>query len=232
MTLWRRVILALAFLLTAHPVAGASTFDGLRVYIVLIDGLGASLLSANLTPTLWRLAHRGTFYPHGRAVMPTLTNPNHASIMTGVYPQAHGIVANRWLDGEIGQATAARAVETRTIFTAAAMSAERPRTAGIFGKASSRGSSRTARRSGRRIIWADPQEEAGSDLRTMDEMLRTIGAEDPAFAFVALGDLDRRAHAFGPDSPGSARGACRRRPGGRPAWRRFSRSASSGQSRS
>jgi arylsulfatase A-like enzyme len=137
--------------------------------------------------------------------MPTLTNPNHASILTGVYAQAHGIIANRWWDGRTGAALDQSAlIETRTIFTVAAASPERPRTAGIFGKAKLArlfASAATQRSPDR--LWGDSDEASGaeSDRRTMDEVLRTIAAEDPAFVFVNLGDVDRRSHSFGPRSP-------------------------------
>src|SRR5262249_54142231 len=69
-----------------------------RVVVVLIDGLDASRMGPELMPTVWSLAHghggSATFYPHGRAVMPTVTNTNHASILTGTHPAAHGIVGN------------------------------------------------------------------------------------------------------------------------------------------
>ena len=35
----------------------------------------------------------------------------------------------------------------------------------------------------------------------MDELLRTLGTADPALVFVALPDVDRTSHLFGPDSP-------------------------------
>src|SRR6266481_8267297 len=80
----------------------AAAADRPRVYVVLVDGLDASLVNDQLTPTLWHLIHggreRATFYPQGRAVMPTVTNTNHASLMTAAYAAAHGIIGNNLWD--------------------------------------------------------------------------------------------------------------------------------------
>src|SRR5262249_43406911 len=92
----RGVVLFAAFLGILLP--GVARSDRTRVVIVLIDGLDASLVGPELMPTVWSLAHGqagwAMFYPHGSAVMPTVTNTNHASILTGTYASAHGIVGN------------------------------------------------------------------------------------------------------------------------------------------
>ena len=205
MKLRQRAILSLALMVLGCAAESAAGSLGPRVYIVLIDGLGADQVAAERSPTLWRLAHSGTFYPHGHAVMPTLTNPNHASIVTGVYVQAHGIIANRgWADGEVAALDQSTLIEAQTIFTLAATSPGHPRTAGIFGKAKlARLFASAETQHAPDPLWGDADEEsgAGSDRRTMDEVLRTIVAEDPAFVFVNLGDVDRRSHAYGPASP-------------------------------
>src|SRR5262249_38071515 len=113
-----------------------------HVYVVLFDGLDAGRMGEMLMPTLWQLAHGGfgpaTYYPRGRAVMSAVTNPNHASVMTGVYPAAHGVVGNLLWDRTAGHAIegseTAVHLEVETLFTV--MKAERPRarTAALFGK--------------------------------------------------------------------------------------------------
>ncbi|MGH7898939.1 MAG: alkaline phosphatase family protein, partial [Candidatus Binatia bacterium] len=181
-----------------------------RVYVVLIDGLDARVVSADATPALWQLSRSGTFYPRGRAVMPTVTNTNHVSIVTGAYPEAHGITGNRYWNGtKVAALDSGDLIEVETLFTVARTSRKPIRTAGIFGKtklAELFGEAGTQRSP--HHVWADRQTESedeskhrGSDRRTMDEMLRTIAAEDPDFVFVNLGDVDRRSHVVGPRSP-------------------------------
>jgi phosphonoacetate hydrolase len=58
-------------------------------------------LAAGVLPTVarWR---RGGFYALAEAAMPTFTNPNNLSIVTGAPPSVHGISGNFALDRETG----------------------------------------------------------------------------------------------------------------------------------
>jgi hypothetical protein len=198
----------------------ARTADAaVRVYIVLIDGLDARFVNAELTPTLWALGHGGkdhaTFYPDARAVMPSVTNTNHAAIMTAAYAGAHGIVGNALSDRQPGHLPAssefARFLEVETLFTV--IENDRPAlvTAGLFGKSRLVNLFADVPRQQRRpdVLWGDALTETepfdaragfGSDQRTMDEVLRTIAVHDPQFMFAALPDVDRTGHLCGPDA--------------------------------
>lgn len=69
------------------------------VILVSLDGFAAQFLDAGVTPTIARLAAEGVHAPLGMVpVFPTKTFPNHYSIVTGVYPEGHGIVANSMYD--------------------------------------------------------------------------------------------------------------------------------------
>ena len=73
-----------------------------RVIIISIDGLAAFYwrdAQARL-PTLRRLAERGVVAAGMEAVFPTTTWPTHVSLVTGVSPSAHGVVANHILNRE------------------------------------------------------------------------------------------------------------------------------------
>ena len=75
------------------PVATAQTTpDKTRVYVVVLDGLRPDEVA--LMPFLSSLAADGTFYQQARAVMVAETIPNHVAMVTGVYPDRSGIVAN------------------------------------------------------------------------------------------------------------------------------------------
>ncbi|MGH9373638.1 MAG: alkaline phosphatase family protein, partial [Vicinamibacterales bacterium] len=60
----------------------------------MIDGLRPDSINAVDTPTLERIRTEGVEYVHSHAVFPTSTRINAASLSTGTYPAAHGIVGN------------------------------------------------------------------------------------------------------------------------------------------
>ena len=50
------------------------------------------------TPNLHQVARQGVRARHMIPVNPTLTLPNHQSIMTGLWPESHGMVSNNFYD--------------------------------------------------------------------------------------------------------------------------------------
>lgn len=53
-------------------------------------------------PFISSLARCGVHSPNGMTpVFPSLTFPNHYSIVTGLYPESHGIVSNSFYDPEL-----------------------------------------------------------------------------------------------------------------------------------
>ena len=77
---------------------------GHRVIVISIDGFAAFYWSdphARL-PTLRRLAERGVVAAGVETVFPSTTWPTHVSLMTGVSPRAHGVVANHVLNRRTG----------------------------------------------------------------------------------------------------------------------------------
>ena len=55
-------------------------------------------LERGLMPALQGMLDRGGVYKTGRGCMPSLTNPNNLSIVTGVPPSLHGIAGNHFFD--------------------------------------------------------------------------------------------------------------------------------------
>src|SRR5229473_3414119 len=74
--------------------------DGHRVIVISIDGLAAFYWSdpQARVPTLRRLAERGAVASGVETVFPSTTWPTHVSLVTGVSPRAHGVVANHILN--------------------------------------------------------------------------------------------------------------------------------------
>lgn len=71
--------------------------------IVSIDGLRADYLDRGLTPHLLAISKKGLRAKSMKPVFPTLTFPNHWALMTGLYVESHGIVANNFWDPYTGQ---------------------------------------------------------------------------------------------------------------------------------
>ena len=90
-------ILALLCLTAAKPCSAAS--DRL-VVLISVDGLASYFLDdpkASL-PTLRKLAAEGARAEKMEASIPTVTWPNHTTLVTGVSPGRHGVLANSYWD--------------------------------------------------------------------------------------------------------------------------------------
>lgn len=77
-----------------------SGFSRPPLILVSLDGFRAEYLKvhgSNL-PVINKLRNSGTTTPYMRPVYPTKTFPNHYSIVTGLYPESHGIVDNKMYD--------------------------------------------------------------------------------------------------------------------------------------
>lgn len=72
------------------------------VLLVSIDGFRADYLERGLTPNMARIAREGVRAEWMTPSYPSLTFPNHYSIVTGLHPDGHGIVHNSMRDAELG----------------------------------------------------------------------------------------------------------------------------------
>jgi predicted AlkP superfamily pyrophosphatase or phosphodiesterase len=72
------------------------------VIVISLDAFGASLLQDPLlsVPTLRALMKGGSFARSMQPVNPTVTWPNHTSMVTGVTPAKHGLIANGQISGQ------------------------------------------------------------------------------------------------------------------------------------
>ena len=69
-----------------------------RVLIISFDALRPDMVTPELMPNLCRFASEGTRFPEARSSFPTETRVNQTSLVTGCYPERHGIVGNRFQD--------------------------------------------------------------------------------------------------------------------------------------
>ena len=74
------------------------TLDKPYVVLVSFDGFRHDYLSRYDTPNFDRVANTGAWADALIPVYPSLTFPSHYSIATGLYPERHGIVGNRFFD--------------------------------------------------------------------------------------------------------------------------------------
>lgn len=93
--------------------AGLEAPAGHPLILISIDGYRADYLDRGHSPVLAALAGDGVRAKGLRPVFPTLTYPNHYTIVTGRYPDEHGIVNNTMHDPILGDFTPAnRAANT------------------------------------------------------------------------------------------------------------------------
>jgi predicted AlkP superfamily pyrophosphatase or phosphodiesterase len=99
--MWRAAFIGLFCLAGVSMAAAATTTETDRrasvTILVSIDGFRADYIERGLTPTLSALAKGGVTGPM-RPSFPTKTYASHYSIVTGLHPDRHGIVGNRFED--------------------------------------------------------------------------------------------------------------------------------------
>ncbi len=75
------------------------SLDGFRAEYLNRTRLDGSLKKA--APTLNCLAQRGVSTPYMMPSYPTVTFPNHITIVTGLYPESHQIILNSFFDPDL-----------------------------------------------------------------------------------------------------------------------------------
>ncbi|MEI8326005.1 MAG: ectonucleotide pyrophosphatase/phosphodiesterase [Betaproteobacteria bacterium] len=88
---------------TADPAAQRTALDRpTPLILVSIDGFRSDYLQRGVTPVLSRLAKDGVTATRGmRPSFPSITFPNHYTLVTGLTPDRHGIVNNTMTDASI-----------------------------------------------------------------------------------------------------------------------------------
>ncbi len=86
----------------AVPPAPSVPLGQQRVILISLDGFRADYLDRGRSPNLKRLADRGVRAEWLTPAFPTKTFPNHYTIVTGLYPEHHGVVANSMRDPALG----------------------------------------------------------------------------------------------------------------------------------
>jgi len=88
--------LAPFLLLWIVPSTAAATARAEHVVVIGMDGLTPEGIVKAEVPNIRKLMARGAHTLHARAVMPTVSSPNWASILMGAGPEQHGVTSNDW----------------------------------------------------------------------------------------------------------------------------------------
>ena len=75
---------------------------GRKVVMISVDGLRFDMLSTHLTPNLVAMGRNGSMLPL-EPQFPSLTFPNHYTLVTGLLPAEHGIIGNRFMNWRTGK---------------------------------------------------------------------------------------------------------------------------------
>lgn len=86
----------------APPALAAARRPAHPVILISVDGLRADYLQRGNTPNINALAARGVTTTAMRPSFPSLTFPNHYTLVTGLRPDRHGVVNNTMRDAELG----------------------------------------------------------------------------------------------------------------------------------
>jgi predicted AlkP superfamily pyrophosphatase or phosphodiesterase len=200
--MFRVVFACLALVLSACATAPAPSLEARRdrplTILISIDGFHPDYLTRAATPTLSALAADGATGPM-RPSFPTVTFPNHYTLVTGLHPDRHGIVGNAFNDARLGRFSMA-SKETGWWDQAEPIwvTAEK---AGLTAATLFWPGSETEIAGVRPTHWLPFDQSMEGDAR-VDRLLQWIdGPESPDFATLYFDIVDTAGHRNGPDAP-------------------------------
>src|SRR5437879_8150602 len=220
-----RIVVVLAYLLaSALSAPAAAPPPPPHVYLVIVDGLDARLADAAHMPRLFDVvahepAHSSVFVG-AHAVMPARTNPNHATLLTGAYADAHGVRGDvdwsRTRAGPPEMLEDAALIEVETLFTVAETTAPSLVTLGVVGKPKLARlcAAVPGRQHAPDVLWSperlppERREVASGyspDGETIGAVLALAAEAEPDLVVMNLCDVDGAGHAHGPESAEYAR---------------------------
>jgi predicted AlkP superfamily pyrophosphatase or phosphodiesterase len=204
----RRVVLVLLLLVAAAGCATPPPAPGGElkptVIVISFDGWRWDYHTRAAAPNLQRLIARGV---HAQSLIPSFppkTFPNHYTIVTGLYPGRHGIVANAMFDAETGRTFTNRQVDElrdpmwwggEPIWVTAERAGQPSATMFWVGSEAPIG--------GVRPRYWKPYDESYPATGRVDQILQWLdlpAAQRPTFIAGYFSDVDEAGHAAGPDS--------------------------------
>jgi predicted AlkP superfamily pyrophosphatase or phosphodiesterase len=196
---------ALAAACRAHtPAAAIPRQGGPIVILISFDGWRWDYTDRANVPNMRALAARGVRSEGLIPSFPSKTYPNHYTIVTGLYPDHHGVISNNMWDQAIGER-----------FTMSAPTAKDPRWWGgepLWVTAVRQGlrassmfwpGSEVEIGGVRPTDWRPYQDDLPNEAR-VKQVLDWLSLPDPArpsFITLYFSDVDTAGHAFGPEAP-------------------------------
>lgn len=173
------------------------------IILVSIDGFRPDYLERGLTPNLSRLAQEGAWGAM-KPSFPTVTFPNHYTVVTGLHPDHHGIVGNNMVDEELGRFSLgnAAAVTDRRWWDDGEPIWVTAENAGIKTGTMFWPGSEAAIRGVRPSYWTKFDQSMAGNAR-VDQLMQWLDlpqAERPRLNTLYFDIVDTIGHRFGPDS--------------------------------
>jgi predicted AlkP superfamily pyrophosphatase or phosphodiesterase len=172
--------------------------------LISIDGYRADYIDRGYSPVLSALAADGVHAKALRPVFPSITYPNHYTIVTGLYPERHGIVNNSMHDPVLGDFSPPNRAantdgrwwgEAEPIWVTAQKQGRR--TASVFWPGT-----QAEIHGVRPAYWQLFDPTVTPDAR-VDQVLAWLGLppdQRPSFVSLYFEQADTAGHSFGPDS--------------------------------
>jgi predicted AlkP superfamily pyrophosphatase or phosphodiesterase len=89
---------------SATMVSNGTSFFAPTTILISLDGFRADFLFRGLTPTMNGFIQDGISPKYMMPSFPSVTFPNHYTMATGLYPEAHGVVGNKFWDPSLKKA--------------------------------------------------------------------------------------------------------------------------------
>lgn len=193
------------------PADRAATGARPALLLISIDGLRPQDVTADVMPHLSRLAAGGVRAEGMRPSYPTLTFPNHYTLVTGLRPDKHGIVHNSMRDPQLGEFRLSNREAVgdgrwwggEPVWVGAEKAGLRTATMFWPGSEAAIGGVRP-----HRWLRYDESVNAAERVRIVAGWLSEPPSKRPAFATLYFDAVDHAAHRSGPDSE-DARAALR-----------------------
>ena len=199
----RRLVMAILVTLALAPAGAARAAGPAPVILISIDGFRADYLTRGLSPNLAALALAGSRAERMIPSFPSITFPNHYTLVTGLYPDHHGIIANGFEDPKVGSAPFRMNSKEEAWWNQALpiwVTAERQ---GVKAGLMFWPGSEVAFDGGYASRWQPYDKTLPADAR-VDRILAWLDlppAERPRFYTLYFEAVDSAGHAAGPDSP-------------------------------
>jgi ectonucleotide pyrophosphatase/phosphodiesterase family member 5 len=184
------------------PTAAAVTRPAHPVILISVDGLRADYLRRGNSPNLNALAARGVTTSAMRPSFPSLTFPNHYTLVTGLRPDRHGVINNTMRDADLGAFSMGirSAVEDARWWNDAEPIWVTAEQAGIPTATMFWPGSEAAVRGIRPHRWLR-FDGAMPEAARVDQLLAWLeDRPQPGFATLYFDTVDHDGHEFGPDS--------------------------------